>query len=303
MSIQNFERPKHITTLRSQAILIRPVIKMYSGMVTDHEVSDEVNQSKKASSDASKVIKNLLAGVPEHRALTLYRQKITSEIKDMTVPWDDPYRALPIMRLGELDNRWNNEWQPTWDKAVDALCDKWPSIISDAAFKQGELFKREDFLSVEEVRRRHKIRLYKSEIPEGDFRELALHGVADDLHAHYEHQTKQIVQDLLRAQSSELINLMERISTCCGYHVKQNPDGTTKVSRRKLHADTLREALDKCSLYKQFNIAEDPALEEARASLERVLTEYGDVEVLRTSESARAHVKTELDGILSKFKV
>jgi hypothetical protein len=304
MSIQMIERPKHIASLRSQAILIRAHMTAYSGMKTDHEVSDEVNTSKKAEMDASKVIKNLLAGIPEHRAISLYRQKVTSHIKDMTLPWDDTLRALPVMRLGELDSKWNNEWFPTWTTMVDALCARWPSIISDAAFKQGDMFKREDFLSVDEVRRRHKMRLYKSEIPQGDFRELALQGAADDLHNHYQQQADQIVRDLVMSQSQQLIDVMESISKCCDYNIKQNDDGTTKITRRKLHSVTIEKALELCELYKQFNVTEDIGLEDARASLEAVLAQYGnDTKVISSSELARAHVKSEVDSILSKFKI
>ena len=55
-----------------------------------------------------------------------------------------------------------------------------------------------------------------------------------------------------------------------------------------------------CESFKQFNLTNNSALEEARASLENVLSGV-NAEQLRESDAARASVKEGIDDILSKF--
>jgi len=221
--------------------------------------------------------------------------------KAETYLWDESLRALPIERYPKFMYRWDNELMPIWDAAVGAMAVKWKDIVSNAAFQQGDMFKREDFLTADQLKGRFRARLYKTEIPEGDFREIAVQGIADDLHAHYAKQATGIVNGIVENQMQQLVKVMQSISHCCGYNIKTLDNGTTKISRRKLHEDTIKRALEYCETFKQFNVSGNQELEDTRAALENVLLTYGDIDVLRSSEHARAHIKTEMDSILCKF--
>ena len=62
----------------------------------------------------------------------------------------------------------------------------------------------------------------------------------------------------------------------------------------------LFRSLDMCDSFKGFNLTNDPALEEARASLEKALSGV-DAEIIRESDAVRTSVKEDVDSILSKF--
>ena len=55
-----------------------------------------------------------------------------------------------------------------------------------------------------------------------------------------------------------------------------------------------------CESFKRFNLKNDSELEQARASLEKVLSGV-KAEDIRDSDAVRNHVKEGIDDILSKF--
>ena len=93
---------------------------------------------------------------------------------------------------------------------------------------------------------------------------------------------------------------MKSISHCCETETVVDDKGEIKVRRRKLYDSTLDRARELCETFKDFNLTADPRLEEARASLERILEDV-TIEQLRTSATKRIVVKEGIDDILSKF--
>ena len=83
-------------------------------------------------------------------------------------------------------------------------------------------------------------------------------------------------------------------------NVATDENGVTTMSRRKLHEVTLKDAVDYCDLFRQFNPTGDTRLESIRAELEQVLLTK-NFEELRKSDAVRAQTKSEVDNILSKF--
>jgi hypothetical protein len=99
---------------------------------------------------------------------------------------------------------------------------------------------------------------------------------------------------------------MESISHCCGVDevgVISGLNGVvieTRTKKRKIYDTTIQKALEMCETFKRFNLKNSPELEQARASLERILNGV-KAEDLRDSDAVRHHVKEGIDDILSKF--
>jgi hypothetical protein len=55
-----------------------------------------------------------------------------------------------------------------------------------------------------------------------------------------------------------------------------------------------------CETFKGFNLNADPELEEARALLEKALSDVSASDI-RESDAVRSSVKEDVDNILSKF--
>jgi hypothetical protein len=64
----------------------------------------------------------------------------------------------------------------------------------------------------------------------------------------------------------------------------------------------LDRARELCDTFREFNLVSDPKLEEARASLEVLLSGI-EIEKLRNSDTQRVVIKEGIDDILSKFGV
>jgi hypothetical protein len=78
-------------------------------------------------------------------------------------------------------------------------------------------------------------------------------------------------------------------------------DGEIKIKKRKIYDATIEKALLLCNTFREFNLTNNTALEEARASMEKVLRGV-DGEMLRENEVMREQVKDDLDDILAKFR-
>jgi hypothetical protein len=106
----------------------------------------------------------------------------------------------------------------------------------------------------------------------------------------------------MREQQTRFIEVMKSISHCCGVDETGVDDNTgeTKTKKRKIYDSTIQKAKEMCETFKAFNLTDDPALEEARASLEVALAGV-DAELIRDSDAVRSNVKEEVDSILSKF--
>jgi len=93
---------------------------------------------------------------------------------------------------------------------------------------------------------------------------------------------------------------MESLAHCCGYDETTTTDGELKQKKRKIYEGTVDKAKEYCRLFKDFNLTNDSALDEAVNRLDLALRGV-DAEMLRDSDAVRSQVKDEMDDILSKF--
>jgi hypothetical protein len=109
------------------------------------------------------------------------------------------------------------------------------------------------------------------------------------------------VDGIINRQKEQLVEVMKSLSHCCETEtVVEN--GEIKIKRRKLYDTTLQRAIELCNTFAEFNVSQDPALEEARVSLLRAL-EGVTIDQLRDSDTKRVVVKESVDDILSKFGI
>jgi hypothetical protein len=170
------------------------------------------------------------------------------------------------------------------------------------AFVQGDMFDRNEYPDVSELKRKFSVDLIQSEVPTGDFRCAIAQDLLDDMSTHYNRQAKRMVEQILAKQSEQLIDVMKSISYCCEIETTVDSNGEIKVRRRKLYDSTLDRARELCDTFREFNLVSDPKLEDARASL-AVLLDGIEIEKLRNSDTQRVVIKEGIDDILSKFGV
>jgi len=295
------QKPKHLISLASSAVLVSIDTKVWSATKQDRGISNEISDSKHADRNAGKYVKNLLADHPRHKAIVNYRQTIYNWTKRRTYRWNDANDLLPSVDVPRFKQEFG-EHKLRFDTLVDEFLNSYGSIVSDMAFKAGDMFNRSDYPESHELRVKFGVELYVSEVPMNDFRCGIANDIADDLFDTYSKQAENIVTEVMLAQKSRFIEVMKSISHCCGYDELGVDDNTgeTKVKKRKIYDTTLLKAKEMCETFKGFNLNADPELEEARAMLERALADV-DASDIRESDAVRSSVKEDVDSILSKF--
>lgn len=297
----NFElaKPKHLISLASSSLVVHVEVNVWTATKQDKQISNEITTAKRATADAGKFTQNLLANCPEHKALLNYRQTIYNWLQRCTYDWAGAMRLLPLMKVEQFRKELD-EHKVSFNKLLDEFCAKYPSLVSDAAFKQGDMFDRSSYPDVQIVRGRFRINEMISQVPENDFRSNIASVIAEDLSKHYEKQTAQIVETVMADAAERLVTIAERISSACSEPEPSDEDGK-KVKRKKVYESTITQAREICEVLKDFNLTGNAELEQARSQLDEALRDV-TLEDLRESSYVRSKVKDSVDDMLSKFK-
>jgi hypothetical protein len=295
------QKPDHLISLASSAVLVSVDVNVWSATKQDRVISNEVTSLKNADKSAGRYVKNLLADHPKHKAIVNYRQTIYNWVKRRTYRWNNSQDLLPSVDMPKFKAEYH-----THDASFKALLTdflaEYDGIVSNMAFKQGDMFDRNDYPDKGSLVSKFGVQLFVSEVPMNDFRCGIASDIADDLFASYSEQAKEIVSHVMVEQQTRFIGVMESISHCCGVDETGVDDNTgeTKIKKRKIYDTTIQKAKEMCDTFKGFNLSGDPQLEEARASLEEALSGI-TAEDIRESDAVRHSVKEDIDDILGKF--
>jgi hypothetical protein len=293
-------KPKHLISLASSGMLVALEVSVWSATKQDKAISNEVTTSKNADKSAGRYTKNLLADHPKHKALLNYRQTMYNWMKRITYSWNSAQFYLPTAELPKFMQEFHDH-EAEFNKVLNDFIASYDSIVSDMAFKQGDMFNRNDYPSAEQVRSKCRMHLFVNDVPMNDFRVNIAQDLADDLFNTYSRQTESIINTIIEQQAERFTEVMESISHCCGYdEVGKDEHGEVRTKRRKIYDTTLNKARDMCESFKQFNLSGNDQLEQARAKLERTLAGV-TAQDLRESDAVRHIVKKGVDDVLDKF--
>jgi hypothetical protein len=295
----SLNKPQHVTSLATAGLLVSVEVNVWSATKQDRAISNEVTTAKKADSNAGRFVKNLLANNVDHKNLLNYRQTIYNWMVRKTYPWNKSQDYLPHVSLPSFMQEFHAH-KAEFNRLLDEFCNNYTTTVSNMAFAQGDMFNRNDYPDVSEVRSKFGVTLYTSEIPVGDYRCAIAQDLADDLNNHYNQQAQSIVQTILNDQVERLVDVMESLSHCCGVDEYQGKDGETKQKKRKIYEGTVEKAKEYCRVYKDFNLTNDSKLSAAIDQLDVALRGI-NADMLRDSDAARSQVKDEMDEILSMF--
>ena len=295
----NFElqQPNHIISLATSALVVCVDVNVWTATKQDRAISNEVTTSKKASADAGKFTKNLLSDSPDHKALLNYRQTVYNWLQRSTYDWAGSMRLLPTINLEKFKKEYAQH-EADFKALLEKFITAYPQIVSDAAFKQGDMFNRSEYPEPEEVRTKFRMRLHVQKVPQSDFRSSVSEALAEDLKNHYERQTQEIINAVMDDASERLVEIASRLANAC---TEATPDEDGKVRRKKIYDSTVSQAKEICKTIENFNLTGNRALSQAVVDLSFAL-ENVSTEDLRESSYVRSVVKENVDDMLSKFK-
>lgn len=302
MSIE-LANPNHVISLATSAVLVSTEVSVWSATKQDRIISNEVTTAKKADHSAGRYVKNLLADDPTHKQLLNYRQTVYNWLRRATYDWSGSLRLLPVINLPKFKAEFHQH-EKSYFALRDAFLDKYPTIVSNMAFKQGDMFDRSEYPTVDQIKDKFRIRLYVAEVPMSDYRCSIAADLAEDLKLTYQKQINdEIVPQVMADISSQFVEVMESISHCCGVdEVSDSSSGEVKTKKRKIYDTTIEKARALCETFREFNLTNDADLAKASVSLENVLRGVG-ADDIRESDAVRESVRKGVDDILTKYGV
>ena len=289
-------------SITSSSVTTDVSIKSPSFEKKDRIASINVNASNRASADASKVTKNLLAGNNILKDIKKYESKIRARHIHLTMPWGERgSRLLPTSKL--MDHKqeigaMRQILEDKWDKFIQA----YPDIKRDAYLHLGTLYDPIDYPTVDEVRAKFSFRLAYNPLPEsGDFRIDVPNQEMQELREQYEANMADRISEAMQSAWERVADQVRTMTDKLS--ITMDDEGKTSDGKSVRYHDTfVKNATDLCDLLAHLNITNDARLDQARLDL-RNAVQGVDVNMLKqpTNHNTRANVKAKLDGILSKY--
>jgi len=287
--------PRH--NIDTCAMLVEFNASVWTARKLDKSTTDEVVASKNAGAkDAARVNKHLLAGRTELDVIQQAVSRARQFVYDNTAPWSDSgLRLLPTVNFMKFTERMN-DFEEEMEALVKAFVAIYPTLITAQALALGDMFKRDDYPTANEIMTKFSFRVNYMPVPSsGDFRVDVGNQAQAELKARLESLTQERID-------SAMADVRERLST----HLKRMSDRLTtdyvggEAKQRRFHDTLVDGALELCDLTKSLNVTNDMALEEARKQLEQLLVGVTPAD-LRKNEAIRQDVKKNVDAILDKF--
>ena len=278
------------------AMLVEFNASVWTARKLDKSTTDEVTSNKNAAKDAARVNKHLLAGRTELEVIQQAVGRARQYVYDNTSPWSDSgLRLLPNTRFIKFAERMN-EFDEEIAALVKAFIVIYPSLITAQAMALGDMFRRDDFPTPNDLVTKFSFRVNYMPVPTaGDFRVDVGNKAQEELKAKLESLTQERIDYAMADVRARLGERLKRISDRLTTDYVQG-----EAKTRRFHDTLVDGALEMCDLAKSLNIINDPALETARRELEQLLIGVTPSE-LRKDETIRQDVKKNVDAILDKF--
>lgn len=291
------------------AMLVEVSINVWTARKLDKSTTDEVISNKKAASkSAARVNKHLLAGRNELEVINTHVAAVRTYVYENTLPWSDSgLRLLPSANFHEFNTRLKKEEDTYWS-LCKAFVEVYPTLITAQALQLGDMFKREDFPTADQIIRKFGFTVTYLPVPKkGDFRVNVGNEAQEELEAQLAKIADERVQNAMNDVRQRLRDHLQRMSDRLTVDVVNN-----KAVTRKFHDSLIENGFDLCDVVRSLNVLEDPDLENARLGLERCLNSINartkrtgvtvsPAETLREDMAQRSAVKAQVDEILNKF--
>jgi hypothetical protein len=277
----------------SCALLVEFNASMWTARKLDKSTSEEVMHSKGAGDKgAARVNKNLLAGRKELEIINQHVGAVRTYVYDNTLPWSDSgIRLLPSINFMKFNDKMQ-EYETIFNNIVDEFIDVYPTLITAQAMALGDMFKRDEFPSPHELKRKFDFRINFMPVPSaGDFRVDVGNEAQKDLQAKLSKLADERVEHAMRDVKSRLKDHLDRMSDRLTVDVVGQ-----ELVTRKFHDSLLETAHDLCEMVQVLNVINDQELEGARRGLASAINGV-DVRDLRKDMAARTEVKSRVDEI------
>ena len=154
------------------AMLVEFNASVWTARKLDKSTTDEVVTNKNAAAkDAARVNKHLLAGRTELDTVQQMIGRARNYVYDHTLPWSDSgLRLLPTVNFVSFNERMS-QFEEEFESLVASFIGIYPTLITAQALALGDMFKRDDYPTANEIMTKFAFRVGYLPVPTaGDFR-------------------------------------------------------------------------------------------------------------------------------------
>jgi hypothetical protein len=281
-------------SITSSSMLVELNISVWTANKIDKDASRKVADDNRASADAGKFRKNLMAGSNLRKEIADYATACRVWHQRCTLPWADRGpRLLPTSLFFDYKTEANAR-KDYLDGKLAKFREGYPTLVHTAQNYLGDLFDPSDYPDVDEVMSKFGMRLVFSPVPDaGDFRLDLPKQELDAMRTQYEEAFEGRVADAMREPWAKLHDMLGKMS-----EKLIEPEDEDK---RRWHDTFLTNAQDMCQMLTHLNITKDANLESARRELERAIAGV-DIDSIKDDMDTRSTVKSKLDNILKQYE-
>ena len=280
-------------TLASSAMLVEVNISNWVGRKKDKRASEDVVTQNHAAAGVANVNKKLLADSDNLRAIQQHVTATRAMHANMTMPWSNSgLRLLPTAQYFKY-NQAMTEMQNEFERLITNFLDSYNDEVIDVQMKLGDLFSRDDYPTVEALRRKFGFGINYMPLPDaGDFRvDIGNEALAEVQQKYDEFYTKQYntaMNDVWTRLHKALTSMSERLD----YSDKEN---------KKIFRDTLvSNVTDMVELLRVCNVTNSTQMAAMADSLEEAMSGVTP-DALREDDYFRAETKAAVDAAIKSL--
>lgn len=291
-------------SISSSAMLVDLGISVWTGRKLDKQVSAEIDSAKSTKAKAGNYHKNLLAGSEKLAEIGKIASAVRNWHYTQTSPWSDAgSRLLPATLFMDYKLKLT-EYEKMFSDAVDKFLSEYDTLVTQSAFTLGALFNRDDYPSVDNIRRKFAFTYTFSPVPEvGDFRVDVGNQGMQELRANFESaintRVKTAIEDMRTQLVEHLSHMSEKLADLD--EPRTLKDGTV-VSTQIFRDSLIDNAVELVKNLKHLNITGNQEIETIRSELESTIKNV-DAQALRESDELRRQTKARVDALLGKFSL
>lgn len=276
--------------LIERAMVVNLSVGIWQGYRLDREASRDVTARAGADADAARVNKHL---IPKDalKPIVTAANAVRSHFYSKTMPWRDNGDRLLTRKLYTKFIEEHEALVAAFKSEVETfLADKYPAAIEKAEFRMGEMFDRDDYPPVHDLRRRFYVGMSIDAVTTAnDFRVQIDQEHVDKIRA----QMATEADDRLKAAMGDI---WKRMADTVGYFQQRmaNPEAVFRDST----VTNIAELLD---LIPGLNVLDDPDIEAVRAAIAHSL---GGIEAkdIRRDPDLRTALAGEASEIVDKMR-
>lgn len=276
-------------SITQRAMLIRLSITHWGGRTSDDRMVDDIVASRKNERDAVEARKILLN--PEAmRPVLSVRAAARRYLFSRTSPWlDDGVRVLPSAFYFELCEKMR-EYQSEYEAAVlTRIVNPYEKLKSEARNRLGDLYREEDYPTVEKLRSKYVWSMGVMPIPSKDDWRVNL-GDKDNAEIQ-----KQIDAQVKTACANVTADLFQRLQA-----LLVKVADTLSNDDSKFRDSLITNVSELCDILPALNVANDARLDAVVKETKAMLSRAAPA-TLREDKKARKVVKNDATDLLAKM--